>query len=230
MGIEILTDVAVGEIKSEGDRFAVLIEKGGEKLERRAAVVTNGTGRVADVSGLDLKVAGIAHQGGRIDVNEYLASTTNPGVYVAGDALWSSAQLSPLATYEGRIVGQNIVNGNSEVPDYSHIPSVVFTVHSLASVGLGEAEAASQSLEFKVKTNDMTSWRSARTYAETVAFSKVLVEEESDRILGAHLVGHGAEEVIHLFALAIKHGLSATDLAGSVYGYPTFSSDLKYLV
>ena len=230
LGIEILTDVEVSEIKQEAGQLFVLFEKDGEALERRAAVVANGTGRVADVDGLDLAAAGIAHKGGRIEVNEFLGSTSNRAVYVAGDALWSTAQLSPVATYEGRIVGENIVDGDKLVPDYSHVPSAVYTVPALASVGLGEDEAHKQGLEFEAKVNDMASWRSARTYAETVAFAKVLVEEGSGRILGAHLVGHGAEEVIHLFAFAIRHGVSAKDLAGSVFGYPTFSSDLKYLV
>ena len=230
LGIEILTDVKVSEIKHDDGRFAVLFEKDGKALERHAAVVANGTGRVADVAGLDLDAARIAHQSGRIEVNAYLRSTSNPAIYVAGDALWSTAQLSPVATYEGRIVGENIVNGDSVVPDYSHVPSAVYTVPAMASVGMGEEEASEKGLKFKAKINHMTSWRSARTYAETVAFSKVLVEEESDRILGAHMVGHGAEEVIHLLSFAIKHGVTATELAGGVYGYPTFSSDLKYLV
>lgn len=230
LGIEILTDVKVGEIKTEGNQFAVFFEKDGEALERRAMVVANGTGRVADVDGLDIDAAGIAHNGGRIEVNEFLASTSNPAVYVAGDALWSTAQLSPVATYEGKIVGENMVNGDNLVPDYSSHPSAVFTVPALASVGLGEEEAIKKGLKFEAKVNGMTSWRSARTYAETVAFAKVLIEEESDRILGAHLVGHGAEEVIHLFAFAIRHGISAKELSEGVYGYPTFSSDLRYLV
>ena len=72
--------------------------------------------------------------------------------------------------------------------------------------------------------------RSARTYAETAAWAKVLVEADSGKILGAHLVGHGAEEVIHLFALAIRHGITADELKATTYGYPTFSSDIKFLV
>ena len=230
LGIEILTDVRVGGIERRDGQLTVLFEKDGEALERRAAVVANGTGRVADVDGLDLDAAGIAHDGGRIAVNEYLASTTNAAVYVAGDALWSSPQLSPVATYEGRCVGENIVNGDRVVPDYAHVPSAVYTVPALASVGLGEGEASELGLGFTARVNDMTSWRSARTYAETVAFAKVLVEDASDRIVGAHLVGHGAEEVIHLFAFAIRHGVTARELAAGVYGYPTFSSDLRYLV
>ena len=95
---------------------------------------------------------------------------------------------------------------------------------------MSEAAAKASGKIFEVKRNDMRSWRSARTYAETVAFAKVIVEKDSKRILGAHLVGHGAEEVIHLFAFAMRYGVNAEQLAATVYGYPTFSSDLKFMV
>ncbi|MCG8359157.1 MAG: NAD(P)/FAD-dependent oxidoreductase, partial [Kiloniellales bacterium] len=67
-------------------------------------------------------------------------------------------------------------------------------------------------------------------HAETVAWSKVLLEKDSGKIVGAHMVGHGSEEVIHLFAFAIKHGITADAMADTVYAYPTFSSDLKFMI
>jgi glutathione reductase (NADPH) len=76
----------------------------------------------------------------------------------------------------------------------------------------------------------MRDWRSAKTYAETAAWSKVLIEEETGRIVGAHIVGHGSEEIIHLFAMAMKHNLPASELASTLYAYPTFASDIKFLV
>ena len=162
--------------------------------------------------------------------HHWLRSTSNPKVHVAGDALWSSAQLSPIATYEGRLVGQNIVEGAARVPEYLHIPANVYTVPALASVGLTEDEARDQGLAFTVKANDMTEFRSSKTHAETVAFSKVLVEDGGGRILGAHMVGHGAEEVIHLFAFAMKHNVTASELADTVYACPTFASDMKFMI
>ena len=179
---------------------------------------------------LDLETGGIEHDNLRIQVDPHLASVSNPDVYVAGDALWSSPQLSPVATYEGRLVGRNILEGNSEVPDYASMPSAVYTVPAVASVGLTEAEARDRGLDFAVKANDLRDWRSARTYAETVAYSKILVENGSGRILGAHLVGHGAEESIHLFALAMKHDLTTDDIGGMVFAYPTFMSDIKNML
>lgn len=115
-------------------------------------------------------------------------------------------------------------------PDYSSMPADVYTAPAVATVGMTEAEAKAAGRAFAVKTNDMTDWRSAKTHAESVAYAKVLVEDGSNLVLGAHMVGHGAEEVIHIFSLAMKHGLTSEDLATSVYAYPTFTSDLKFLV
>lgn len=230
IGIDILTDVKVQEVVAEGNKLSVRFEHSGEAKTLSAARVANGTGRIPDLDGLDLAAGDVEHNGTRITVDKHLRSVSNSDVYVAGDVLWSSAQLSPVATYEGRIVGENIVSGDHLEPEYGHIPSSVFTVPALASVGLTEAEARDKGLAFTLKSKDMGAWRSSKTHAETVAFAKVLVEEDSGKILGAHMVGHGAEEVIHLFAFAMKHGITGAELASTVYAYPTFASDIKFLV
>ena len=230
IGIEIATGVDIESIEAVGNRFAVHAMVGGQSRRFDGQRVAHGAGRVADLDGLDLEAGGIDHDGAKISTTEYLRSRTNACVYVAGDALWSSPQLSPLATYEGRLAGENIVNGDRTPADYASVPSSIYSVPALAGVGLTEKAARSAGHDMVVKKNDMREWRSARTYAETAAFSKVIIEKTSVRILGAHLVGHGAEEVIHLFAFAMKHGVTAQGLAGTVYGYPTFSSDIKYMI
>jgi glutathione reductase (NADPH) len=159
-----------------------------------------------------------------------LRSTTNPAVYVCGDAVTESGQLSPIATYEGRIVGRNIVDGPKHTPDYTGIPSCVFTVPALASVGLMQANTEADETSLRVVVNDMRGWLSGRTYAENAAWSKVVIDKNTDRILGAHLLGHAAEELIHIFALAIKHGITATEIRDSVYGFPTFSADIRSML
>lgn len=230
IGIELLTGVTVHEIAANGNQLEVRFQHDGENKSLVADRVVNGAGRIPDIAALDLDAGGVEVDGTRIKTDDHLRSTSNPDVYVAGDALWSSAQLSPVATYEGRLVGENIVNGDSRTPEYGHMPAGVYTVPALASVGLTEAEATDKGLSFAVKTNHMTGWRSAKTHAETAAWSKVLVEDETDRILGAHIVGHGAEEVIHLLSFAMQHGIAAAQLKDAVYGYPTFTSDLKFMV
>ena len=76
----------------------------------------------------------------------------------------------------------------------------------------------------------MTEWRSSRTHAETAAFAKVLVEKCTGRIFGAHIPGHGAGEIIHLFAFAMKHGVDIEGLKETVYADPTFAHDIKFML
>ncbi len=128
------------------------------------------------------------------------------------------------------MVAENILQGDTVTPDYDTVPSAVFAVPALASVGLTEAAATARGLRFAVKANDLTGWRSSQTHAETAAYSKVLIEAKTGRILGAHILGHGAEEIIHLFAFAMKHGITAQGLGELVTAYPTFAADIKHML
>ncbi len=230
IGITIHTGVKVKAIQSERGNLGVVFEKDGRELNVAAARVVNGAGRIANVDTLRLEAANVAHDRGRIALDPYLRSTSNPNVHVCGDAVPSTPQLSPVATYEGDIVGRNIVEGPRHKPDYASVPASVYTVPALASVGLTEAAAREKGFKIGVHTTDMLSWFSARTYAETVAWSKTVVDEATDRILGVHLVGHSGEELINLFALAMGLGITATQLREKVYAYPTFTSDIKNLI
>lgn len=230
LGIDIKTGVEVKAVEKSGDNLQVHFMHNGNQLSVAADRVVNGSGRIANVADLNLDAANIAHDGIRIEVDEYLRSVSNPAIWVAGDALVHSAQLSPLATYEGRVVGQNIVNNAQLKPDYSIVPSAVYTVPALSSVGLTEVQAKQAGLDVEVMISDMSSWFSARFYAETVAWAKVLVEKETRRIVGAHLVGHHGEELIHLFALAMRHGISADQLGDEMYAFPTFAADIKSMI
>ena len=115
-------------------------------------------------------------------------------------------------------------------PDYAVIPSAVYTVPALSSVGLTEKEAEEAGIAVKVTTVDMSDWFAAKTYAETLAWSKVLVDAETGQIVGAHLIGHHSEELIHLFALAMRHGIAASALKDTLFAFPTFAADLKSMI
>ena len=91
------------------------------------------------------------------------------------------------------------------MPDYDSIPSCLFTVPGLAMIGVTEAEAKAAGLDVRIEVNDMRDWLSGKTWGETSAFAKVIVDRDTDLIRGAHIVGHGGEELIHLFALAMRH-------------------------
>jgi glutathione reductase (NADPH) len=124
------------------------------------------------------------------------------------------------------IVATNLLKGNRLEPDYLGIPSVVFAIPALASVGLSESRAREQGLKFHVKHELTSGWYQSRRVAEEYSGYKVLVEEESDKILGAHLLGIGAEEVINLFAVAIRSGMPATQLKQMLFAYPSHGSEV----
>lgn len=129
-------------------------ESGSERVVEAERVV-NGAGRVPNVEGLDLVAGNVEADRGRGALDTHLRSISNPAVYVCGDVVGSTPQLSPIATYQGRIVGRNIVEGPKHTPDYTGIPSCVFTVPALASVGLTQAAAQENGIEVRVAINDM---------------------------------------------------------------------------
>lgn len=230
VGIEVLTQVEVEEVETGDAGLMVRYRHQEETHTLTVDRVANGAGRIPDVESLDLDAAGIEHERTRIALDEYLRSRSNADVYVAGDAVAERPQLSPLATHEGRAVGNHIVGAGGGPLDFLAVPSVVFTVPALASVGLTEDQARDKGVAFEVKETDMRGWLSSRLYGSETAYAKVLVEPDSGRILGAHLVGKRSEEVIHLFALAIKQRLTRADLSSVVYAFPTFSSDLPSML
>lgn len=230
LGIDVLCSAIVKDISPRGERFDIVFDHEGLEHVVTADRVVNGAGRVADLDHLDLSKGGVSHKSGRIAVDRFLRSVSNPAVFVCGDALAGSPQLSPVATYEGRTVGRNIVEGPLYAPDYSAIPSCVYTVPAMANVGLREEAVRDAGLDYEAHVSNMSRWLSARTYAEETAWSKILVDRATDRILGAHMVGHAGEELIHIFALAMAHGITAGELKDTVYGFPTFSADIKSML
>ena len=166
-----------------------------------------------------------------VKVNEYLQSVSNPAVYAAGDAAATAGPpLTPVATYEGKIAAENLLKGNHRKPNYDGIPTVVFTVPSLASVGLQERAARDRGLAFRVNQEDTSNWYSSRRVAERYSGFKALIDEQTGRILGAHLLGSEAAETINIFALAIRKGLTSSDLNDVIYAYPTVASDVPYMI
>nr|WP_258765938.1 NAD(P)/FAD-dependent oxidoreductase [Bradyrhizobium arachidis] len=230
IGMKIETGVDVRCIEAVGGQLRVIYTHDGVEHAAVADRVVNGAGRVANIDGLDLAAGGVEHANSRIAIDQYLRSRSNPRVYVCGDAVPISPQLSPIATYEGDILGRNIVAGAKHMPDYAGMATSVYTVPALAAVGVTETTARQAGATIDVHVNDIRDWFSARSYAETVAWSKVIVDRLSDCILGAHFVGHGGQELINIFGLAIKFGITASQLRDSVYAYPTFSADIKHML
>jgi glutathione reductase (NADPH) len=187
-------------------------------------------GRVPDLDPLDLVAAGVEGEKGRLKLNEFLQSVSNPAVYAVGDAALSGPPLTPVASHDAKVAAANILDGNHQKPNYVGVPSVAFTIPPIASAGLSEKQARDSGLKFQIHSEKASDWYTARSVAETTYGFKLLVEEETDRILGANLVGPHADEVINIFALAIRKGLTAEDLKTTMFAYPTGASDIGYMV
>lgn len=232
LGIDVQLNTAVTGVELRQDHLVVHTRAGDEERDLVADLVVHGAGRVPEIAELELAQAGIEFDSRRgIRVNSSLQSVSNPAVYAAGDAADShSLPLTPIAGLEGGIVAQNLLHGNTATPNYQGTATVVYTIPPLARVGLLEQEAQAQGLRFQVHTAETGNWYSSRRLGLTHTSFKVLVEEGSERILGAHLLGHDADEVINLFGLAIRAGLTATTLRELPYAYPTAASDLVYMV
>ena len=163
-------------------------------------------------------------------LNEFLQSVSNPAIYAAGDAAQSGPPLTPVSAHDGKVVAANLTKGNHATPDYRGVASVAFTIPRIARVGMSEHEAGHSGLRYRVKCELASSWFTARQAAEPVYGYKTLVEDGTGRVLGAHLVGPHADEVINLFGLAIRNGLTADDLKSTIFSYPTGASDIGYML
>jgi glutathione reductase (NADPH) len=198
-----------------------------------ADLVVHGAGREPNIDGLDLGgAAGVQYTRKGITVNEYLQSVSNPAVYAAGDVVANMGlPLTPVASYDGAVVANNLLKGNSWKSNYTGLPSVVFTIPPLVSVGMQEKEAKEKGLRVRINYQDTSAWASSRRIGETCSAFKVLIEEDTNRILGAHILGSHAEEVINIFSMAIRLGLTAKDLNDPLlYTYPTKCSDILYML
>ena len=230
IGIEVRTSTAVEAIERESSGFTVRARAGSQEVEIRADLAVHAAGRAPDLAALNLEAAGVAVEKGRLVLNDFLQSVSNPAVYAAGDAAGKGPPLTPVSSRDGKVVAGNLLEGNRHRPDYRGVPSVAFTLPPIAAVGLGEAEARGTGLKFRVNRQKVPEWYTARRVAETVYGFKTLIEEDSGRILGAHLVGPHADEVINIFALAIRHALTVDDLNQTIFAYPTGASDIGYML
>lgn len=231
-GLETRTSSKVTGIDSSGSRsLAVQFETAGRAETIDADLVVHGAGRVPDLDGLNLHAGGVAFAEKGIQVDASMRSVTNPAVYAAGDCADSGQPpLTPTANEEARIVVQNLFAAEpSARPDYGAIPQVAFTVPSITAIGLSHVKAE-KSHDVAVHHDDTSTWGSVRKSCQRCSGYKILIDKKSDLILGAHLLGPAAEETINLFALAMKHGLTSTDLQSTLFAFPTFASDVRQMV
>lgn len=226
-GIEVILNAGVERIEKVGVAL-VIHAANGQQYSSDLAV--HGAGRPPAIDTLNLEAANIEHERRGVVVNEYLQSTSNPRVYAGGDAAAAGPPLSPIARLHGTIVADNLLGTKTKQPDYRSTPSVVFTEPPLAMVGLTEQAAKDKGLDVRVHTEDMSSWFDAKRTNLKHTIAKTLVDNETNKIVGAHIIGNHAEDLINMFALAIEAGLTVEQFRAPIYAFPSPSDDARYLL
>jgi glutathione reductase (NADPH) len=234
-GIDIKTGARAKSIDGKQEEFIVEFEQDNKTGHIQCDQVVHAAGRVPNIDDLNLEKANVDSNEKGIAVDLFMRSTTNPDVFAAGDCAASGRpKLTPVANEEARVVVNNLfLDEYSEQlasPDASVIPSVAFTIPPIAAVGMSANEIDESNKQVEVHHQDTSDWNSNKKYGIQCAGHKILIDTDSNRILGAHLLGPGADETINLFALAIKFSLTASQLKSSLFVFPTFASDVRKML
>lgn len=232
LGIEFIFNAEVIEIEKLQKNFRVKALQNGKEISAKAELVFNTAGRVPSIEGLDLEKGKVTFTKKGVSVNEFLQNTTNKNVYACGDVSDSAGlALTPVSAYESKIVSANICREKSPVKiDYPFQPSVVFTLPNLASVGFSEKEAKEKGFDFTVEQKMVPEWFNAKRINAKVYAYKTLIDNKTGQIIGVHLVGPEAAEVINLFTLAMNSKTDIKQLKQMLFTYPTWGNDIKGMV
>ncbi|MBZ9820206.1 dihydrolipoyl dehydrogenase [Mesorhizobium sp. CA4] len=199
--------------------------KGGAAETIEADVVLVATGRRPYADSLGLKEAGVeTDERGRVKTDGHLR-TNVPGIYAIGDVI-AGPMLAHKAEDEGVAVAETIAGQAGHV-NYDVIPSVVYTSPEIASVGKTEEELKKAGIDYKAGKFPFSANGRARAMLHTDGFVKILADKASDRVLGVHIVGFGAGEMIHEAAVLMEFGGSSEDLARTCHAHPTMSEAVK---
>lgn len=220
-GIALRYNADVAKITKTGDALAVTLTDD-EVIE--ADAVLYATGRKPATSGLGLEAAGVAlGRNGEVIVDDY-SQTKIPSIYAVGDVTDRMA-LTPVAIREGVAFVETVFNGNPTKPDHSNVATAVFTQPEIGTVGLSEEEArGSGEIEvYKAAFRPMMATISGR---EEKMLMKLIVSKADRKVLGVHIVGHGAGEMIQLAGVAVKMGATKEDFDRTVAVHPTAAEEL----
>lgn len=232
LGVDVRLQSCVVAVDQQRNNLRVTWEHPAGTSELECDLVVHGAGRVPNLDTLDLDAGGVEAGPMGIRVLSSMRSTSNPAVFAAGDCADTGApNHTPVSAYEGRIAAKNILAGedvrHAECPP---IPTAVFTLPPVAAVGMLEEEARARGLDIDVHFRKTGSWYSSLRVAERHSAYKVLVERGTGRIVGAHVMGPGAEEQINLFAMAMGAGLTANQVKAVMFAYPSYASDIALMV
>ena len=231
IGVELRRSTSIVAVEPNSRGYIVTLDRAGVCESIETDLVVHGAGRVADLAGLALDAAGVEWGERGVSVSDHLQSTTNAAVWAAGDSADTAGMpLTPVAVIEAKVASSNMIKGTTAAPNYSGIPTAVFTIPELARVGMLETEAREQGIDLTVRHSDTSGWYSNYRLGETTAAAKVLIDRSTDRVVGAHLLGPEYGELINTFGLAITLALTTRQLKSTTAAYPTVGSDLGSMV
>ena len=222
-GIEVNTGVKVREIVSDNGKKKAIIETPEGREERVAQKVLIATGRKPYTEGLGLEKTGIGLEKGRILVNERM-ETNLPGIFAIGDVV-GGVLLAHVASGEGIVAGENAMGNQSRI-DYRVIPNCIYSIPEVASVGLSEERAKEMGYEVSVGRFPFLANPRATIIGERVGLVKILADSKTDEILGVHILGPDATELIGEACVAIKARVTTKDLERIIHAHPTLSEGI----
>ena len=226
LGIKFHLKTGVKEVKAAGRSVTIKADnKKGEELTFKAEYCLVSVGRKPFTNGLNLEAAGITtDERGMIPVDEKLR-TTQPHIFAIGDVI-KGAMLAHKAEEEGVFVAE-IINGEHPHIDYNLIPGVVYTWPEVASVGRTEEQLKAEGVNYKVGSFPFKASGRARASMDTDGLVKVLAHSESDEILGVHMIGPRAADMIAEAVVAMEFRASAEDISRMSHAHPTYTEALK---
>jgi dihydrolipoamide dehydrogenase len=225
-GVKFMLGSKVAKVEAARNAARVTVEPaaGGEASTLDADIVLVAIGRRPYTEGLGLEALGVAMERGQVVIDDHF-QTNLPGVYAIGDVV-RGPMLAHKAEDEGVAVAEILAGQHGHV-NYDVIPGVVYTSPEIASVGATEEELKAKGVAYRSGKFPFTANGRARAMRQTDGFVKVLADAATDRVLGVHIVGHGAGEMIHEAAVLMEFGGSSEDLARTCHAHPTMSEAVK---
>jgi len=224
-GIRFLLQTTARHATACDGALRVTLESQGKTSDEPCDVVLVAVGRRPFTDGLGAREIGVAFDArGRIQVDEHYA-TNVPGVYAIGDVI-AGPMLAHKAEEEGIAAVERMAGQPGHV-NYDAVPNIVYTWPELASVGMSEEQAQSQEIRYRAGTFPFTANGRARCMHETEGMVKILADATTDKLLGVHILGPRASDLIAEAALAMEFGASAEDIARSVHAHPTLPEAVK---
>jgi len=223
-GIEVKIGAAVKAIRKEGAVLKGVWDTPDGEQGVEGQMVLMATGRLPYTEGLGLSELGIRMDGRAIVVNEYLETNVND-VYAIGDVLGKS-MLAHVASYEGEVAAENAL-GHSRQADYHAVPSCIFTQPEIAGVGITEVAANDESIPYKVSKFPFHACGRALTMGETMGMVKMICNAEDGTVLGIHIMGPHASDIIAEGVLAVQMGATARDIVRTMHAHPTLPEAVR---